>query len=79
MNGQEIPATGTGKPINLPLESTPACLSVRYLPGRWGRMFSVADGKGNVVELDEKDAVRMAKVILRASKSSGKYEWGKVT
>ena len=82
MSDQDMPATGTGKLINLPPESTPptppACLSVRYSPGRWGRMFSITDGKFGTVELDEKDAVRMAKDILRASKPSGKYEWGKV-
>ena len=82
MSDQEIPATGTGKLINLPLESTPptppACLSVRYLPGRWGRVFSIADGKFGTVELDEKDALRMAKDILRASKPSGAFLWGSV-
>ena len=78
MSDQEIPGSLSGKPIRLPLESTPACLSVRYSPGRWGRMFSIADGKFGTVELDEKDALRMAKDILRASKPSGAFLWGSV-
>lgn len=39
-------------------------------PGRWGKVFHLSDREGGKVKLELRDAVKVAKTILRITKTS---------
>ena len=43
---------------------------VDYRPGRWGKLFHLFDFDGQEIALHQKDAVRLAKKILRIAKEN---------
>lgn len=53
------------KPENKPPEVK---LLVEIKPGRWGRTFHIFDLDNREIALHQKDAVKMAKMILRIMK-----------
>ncbi len=43
-------------------------IQVDYRPGRWGRTFHIFDLDGREIALHQKDAVKMARAILKITK-----------
>jgi hypothetical protein len=43
-------------------------LMVSYNPGRWGKIFHLFDTDGREIALHQKDALKMARQILKESK-----------
>jgi len=40
-------------------------ITIEIRPGRWGKIFHLFDGYGGEVRFPQKDAVKMAKQILK--------------
>ena len=49
-------------------EITEPRITVDYRPGRWGKVFHLFDLDNREIALQQKDAVRLAKNILRIAK-----------
>ena len=47
-------------------------IQVDYRPGRWGKVFHIFDLDGREIALHQKEAVKMARAILKITK--GKEE-----
>ena len=43
-------------------------ITVEYRPGRWGRIFHIFDLDNREIALHQKDAVKLAKSILKIAK-----------
>lgn len=40
-------------------------ISIEIRPGRWGKIFHLFDKEGRVIALEQKDALKMARQILK--------------
>ena len=49
-------------------EITEPRITVDYRPGRWGKVFHLFDTEGGEVKLNQKEALKMAKAILKITK-----------
>lgn len=47
-------------------------ITVEYHPGRWGKVFHVFGLDGREITLQHKDAVRLARTILKIAKEEQK-------
>ncbi|HLA27145.1 MAG TPA: hypothetical protein VJZ49_04555 [Syntrophales bacterium] len=56
--------TQTGQ-NEIPLKAEEPRISVDYTPGRWGRVFHLFDGENREIRLLQKDAVRLARNIIK--------------
>lgn len=43
-------------------------ITIEIRPGRWGKIFHLFDSDGNEVKFPQKEAVKMAKQIVKESK-----------
>lgn len=47
-------------------------LTVDYRPGRWGKVFHIFDLDNREIALPQKDAVKLARHILKIARESGR-------
>jgi hypothetical protein len=55
-------------PTRIMTKETCPKLMVSYHPGRWGKIFHLFDTDGREIALHQKDALKMARQILKESK-----------
>ena len=60
--------TPPDKGLDVPTEPR---ITVDYRPGRWGKVFHIFDLDNREIALHQKDAVKLAKSILKIAKERG--------
>jgi len=50
------------------LEKADPKITIEIRPGRWGKIFHLSDSDGKEIALQQKDALKMAKQIIKESK-----------